>query len=385
MKQYFAFTRKPSFIKSLTTSGAAFLLLLSAVAFSAPDKPWFVDKDGREHPGFTFKFDDKERLARAIRAQEAQMDNLLRKRGVVGTAVGWDEAGNPIIRVFSDGASASDLPKQIDGFAVQLEATGAVYALKYVCRKDNPNRAKQCPEIDESDPASSSSGSTGRHRPVPNGVSIGHPNVTAGTVGCIVTQGCHFLVLSNNHVIADSNAGNIGDLILQPGPFDGGLYPADSVGTLFDWVNIVMSDTAFNRVDAAVALINANDFTNETLPSGYGGPRASELSPQPGMNVMKSGRTTGYTEGVITGVNAIVLVNYNSCCARFIGQVVIDPTAGYSDFALGGDSGSLVVADGGSNNRRPVALIFALANDGSVFANPIDEVTSRLNIDIQGD
>ncbi len=370
---------------SLSAAIAYLLLLFSHPVLANPDESWFIDKHGREHPGYSFRFTDAPRLNRAIQAQERESLKWLRKRGVVGSAVGWDEDGNPVIRVFGDGASPTDLPAEIDGFAIRLEATGPVYALKYTCREDNPNRAKQCPETAQ--PATHTGGpssTTDWHRPVSNGISIGHPSVTAGTVACVVTQGCHTMVLSNNHVLADSNAANVGDLILQPGVFDGGIYPSDSVGTLYDWVDIEMATSATNRVDAAIALIDGQDFTNETFPDGYGNPRASWKVPEAGLDVMKYGRTTRYTEGVITGVNAIVLVNYNTCCARFIGQVVIEPV-GNPDFALGGDSGALVVARNGPDDRRPVALVFAVAGDTKVFANPIDDVINQLDIDIVGD
>jgi len=357
------------------------LLLFANPGLAEPDRSWFIDKHGQEHPGYAFRFTDKQKLGRAVKAQESRFESLMSKRGVVGSAIGWDEKGDPIIRIFGNGASMTDLPETIDGFAVRLESSGPVYALKYACREDNKNRAKQCPEKhDEAAPAAGSTNPTAKHRPVPNGVSVGHPNITAGTVGCIVTQGCHTLMLSNNHVIADSNMGFIGERILQPGPFDGGRDPYDQIGTLFDYVNITMSTSASNRVDAALALVDGSDFTNTTLSDGYGQPKSDWLVPQAGMNVMKSGRTTGYTEGVITGINAMVNVNYNSCCARFVGQVVIEG-AGNPDFALGGDSGSLVVFRGGPDDRRPVALVFALADSGAVFANPIDDVVNQLDID----
>lgn len=79
-----------------------------------------------------------------------------------------------------------------------------------------------------------------RVRPAMPGFSIGHFNITAGTFGCLVHDvrrcccklekncGCppsseecsgDYLILSNNHVLANVNAGKPGDLILQPGPF----------------------------------------------------------------------------------------------------------------------------------------------------------------------
>ena len=55
-----------------------------------------------------------------------------------------------------------------------------------------------------------------RYRPAPPGVSIGHYAITAGTFGCVVTQGNNRYILSNNHVLAFSNEGTEGDNILQP-------------------------------------------------------------------------------------------------------------------------------------------------------------------------
>lgn len=73
-----------------------------------------------------------------------------------------------------------------------------------------------------------------RLRPVPGGASIGHYKVTAGTLGVLVrdrTTG-ERLILSNNHVLANSNEALQGDPILQPGATDGGFNPADIVARL---------------------------------------------------------------------------------------------------------------------------------------------------------
>jgi len=65
-----------------------------------------------------------------------------------------------------------------------------------------------------------------------------------------------YLILSNNHLLANTNAGKPGDLILQPGRFDGGLFPSDSVATLERFEPIVLTQFAgpgYNLLDAAVA------------------------------------------------------------------------------------------------------------------------------------
>jgi len=82
---------------------------------------------------------------------------------------------------------------------------------------------------------------TRKYRPALGGVSVGHIKITAGPLGCFCS--CMepkepILILSNNHVLANSNRGKIGDPILQPGPYDGGINPRDRIATLLDFVPI---------------------------------------------------------------------------------------------------------------------------------------------------
>lgn len=62
-----------------------------------------------------------------------------------------------------------------------------------------------------------------KQSPLLIGCSVGHPNTTAGTLGCFVEieGGTGPYILSNNHVLADENRATLGDPIRQPGPFDG--------------------------------------------------------------------------------------------------------------------------------------------------------------------
>ena len=54
------------------------------------------------------------------------------------------------------------------------------------------------------------------------------------------------------------------------------------------------------------------------------------------------------------------------------------------DFSLPGDSGSLVVVAGGDDDRKPVGLLFA-SGKGYTVANPINEVLTALDADIDGE
>ena len=107
-------------------------------------------------------------------------------------------------------------------------------------------------------------------RPVPIGVSTGHPAITAGTIGArVIDEQGNVYALSNNHVYADQNDANIGAAVIQPGTFDGGSSPADSIGALAKYVPIDFSG-ANNEVDAAIAETTKQLLSNATPSDGYG-------------------------------------------------------------------------------------------------------------------
>ncbi len=299
-------------------------------------------------------------LRDAIRAQERHTDALLQASDVVGTAVGVDAAGRGVVKVYVRHAGARGVPAALDGVPVVVEVTGDLVALA------RPPRVDPTARFD---------------RPVPIGVSTGHPNITAGTIGCRVTDGVNVYALSNNHVYADENRAALGDNVLQPGPADGGLDPADTIGTLTDFVPIDFAPEASNLVDAAVALSSPAWLGRSTPAGGYGTPRSQTLPASVGLAVMKYGRTTGLTKGRVDAINAIVNIAYDQGVARFVNQVIIRP----GSFSAGGDSGSLVVAGGkGANARRPVGLLFA-GSPVVTIANPIDVVLSQFGVTIDGE
>src|SRR5437016_14534636 len=94
---------------------------------------------------------------------------------------------------------------------------------------------------------------TKRARPAPPRYSVGHPSITAGTIGARVRDALgHVYILSNNHVLANSNGASIGDPEYQPGPFDGGTS-ADQIATLTDFQTINFTGVN-NTIHAATAL-----------------------------------------------------------------------------------------------------------------------------------
>ena len=222
-----------------------------------------------------------------------------------------------------------------------------------------------------------------RVRPLRPGASIGHPGVTAGTLGAFVrrpgTDG--LLVLSNNHVLADTDAAVEGDPVLQPGVADGGAA-ADRVGTLTAWVRLDADPG--NLVDAAVAALDPGVVAD---PTGYpGGALAAVVAAvddvDPDQLVEKVGRTTGHTRGRITAVEVDgVGVQYDDGVHTFDDQVEIEGLDGA--FSDGGDSGSVIWR---SSDRAPLGLLFAGSTEGGsagggvTFANPLATVLSALGV-----
>jgi len=214
---------------------------------------------------------------------------------------------------------------------------------------------------------------TGRWRPAPGGVSCGHPKVTAGTLGAVVKDKItgKRVILSNNHILAASNQGNIGDPIYQPGVYDGG-SEADTIAKLLRFVEIKRPPET-NLVDAALAEPLSEDLVSENILGigkivGYG--EAVE-----GMKVVKSGRSSGVTSGTVFDCHATVKVYgypWEEEYAIFEDQIVIKPA-----IAAGGDSGSALLDE----VNRLVGLIFA-GSDTFTVANKASHVVELLNLDI---
>src|SRR6266576_3157013 len=306
---------------------------------------------------------------KALAVQKRHTDDLLAIPGVVGTAITRQPDGHAGMVLLLERAGIAGLPQVLEGVPVGQRVTGRLMAF--------------------SDP-------TKRQRPAPLGFSVGHPAITAGTIGARVRDALgHVYILSNNHVLANSNGASIGDPAYQPGPFDGGTS-ADQIATLSDFQMISFAANGANTIDAAIALATTAVLDNAT-PSdiGYGMPSSriygdadgdglfDDRNALLGLNVQKYGRTTRLTHGQITGVNATVSVCYAvsglTCTkqARYVDQLIISP----GTFSGGGDSGSLIVTD--DSNINPVALLFAGSSTVTI-GNRIDLVLNRFGVTIDG-
>ena len=225
-----------------------------------------------------------------------------------------------------------------------------------------------------------------RHRPAPGGVSVGHVDITCGTlgsrgIGLTAPWNNRHLVLSNNHVLANSNAGRVNDSIVQPGTCDGGRHPGDQIAVLARWVPINFGGAA-NLVDCAIGWAWHQRIRGEQYYLSGGRPAfyrtgTTPLAASLGLTVGKSGRTTGLTMGRVTQIGVSVNVNYGGGrIALFRNQIAIR-SVNSNPFSAGGDSGSLIWH--WAAGLRPVGLLFA-GGGGTTFANPIGSVLAALNI-----
>lgn len=226
-----------------------------------------------------------------------------------------------------------------------------------------------------------------KYRPSPCGVSVGHYRITAGTLGCLARgrrspRNRRLLMLSNNHVLANSNNARFGDSIIQPGRYDGGVSTRDRVAILERFVPINFSGRP-NYVDAATGWCWPNLVRREQLYERSGRNYLYRISSRivacrRGQMVGKSGRTTGLTRGSITDCSASVRVSYGSGrVALFRDQIVIRGIGG--NFSAGGDSGSVIWT--WDSRRNPVGLLFA-GGGGYTIANKITRVVAALDINL---
>jgi hypothetical protein len=232
-----------------------------------------------------------------------------------------------------------------------------------------------------------------RVRPAKGGYSVGHINITAGTIATCVydilpggtvsppVQGVgipsKYYILSNNHVLANVNAGSPGDPILQPGPFDGGTNPADRIASLSRFVPITLQPPVpvalhNNLVDCAIAEGQFHDLDREIYWNAAVRGWRRKANVTVGTVVKKTGRTTNFTTGRITVINATVDINYGGGrVARFKDQIVT------TNMSAGGDSGSLVL----TLDNVAVGLLFA-GSPIAMIANQIENVRSLLRVEV---
>lgn len=344
---------------------------------------------------------DYEKRQKAKKLLSRYRHELLKKTNVVAVGTGYKKVKGKKTDVISIVCSVKKkiglsllnpkdiIPADIDRIPTDVIETGAILALR---EEDDNEEEKSFDRLK-------------RWRPAPGGVSIGHEWITAGTLGCLVRKGDEILILSNNHVLADSNNAPLGSYILQPGKYDGGDL-VDTMALLSGFVpieflggdgcnigNAVASVLNFlakisgrktrlktyslkqveNLVDAAVAKpLHESDVVNTILE--VENPIEFIQKAHLELEIQKSGRTTGLTFGEVEQVDVTVQVQYGEGkIALFADQIMAGA------MCAGGDSGSVVL-----NRQKPlgiVGLLFA-GSDNSTVINPIQHVFDLLGVEI---
>ncbi|XXJ18428.1 hypothetical protein ACR42D_02540 [Desulfovibrio caledoniensis] len=211
---------------------------------------------------------------------------------------------------------------------------------------------------------------TDKVRPLEIGYSVGaqfEDEKHTGTLGAFVTKVIdgvpHYFVLSCNHVLGANNGFLPGTMAMQPGPKDGG--GADAICAQL-WRYVPKSKASANTVDAAMAAVHKEMICDD---------RPYVVTPQkdvaPGLNVRKTGRTTGLTEGRIIATDVTIKVKSSS---GVVYEMTDQLKASYP--SAGGDSGALVIA---SEGNKPVGLHFA-GSDDAAFLNRIENVLTALGV-----
>jgi hypothetical protein len=210
-------------------------------------------------------------------------------------------------------------------------------------------------------------------QPLRGGISISDARrPIAGTLGGPVLDRStgQTMILSNWHVLSGV-FGRPGGAIFQPGRLDGGT-PTDQVATLD-------RDAMASNLDAAVARLgDERPVVNEQW--GLRPVRGATLA-QLGMLVVKSGRTSGVTRGVVTGVEGTQRTHYTGAGYRVI-RHVISITPGDAELSLPGDSGAFWIDEA---TNKVVALHFAGNQPGQTeeaLAIDIGPILDALGVDL---
>lgn len=325
--------------------------------------------------------------------QKKHENSLLEMQNVVGVSLGNRvkgevESDEPVITLLVNHKMDSGLlqeehhiPKKLDNFHTDVVEVGDIFAGGAEPSEADSDEGDQGDGVLAGAQAVAYSPSlTRRIRPAQGGYSVGHHKITAGTLGTccydwnkLPGMPQKYYILSNNHVLANTNNAKAGDPILQPGPYDGGRIPKDIIARLSRFVPIkfiVGDKKPCNYVDAAIAEGNLADLNREIY--WIGSVKRLYIAPKVGDIVQKTGRTTGFTTGRVTSVNATVNVNYGAGrIARFCNQIITSP------MSAGGDSGSLVT----NLDEGGVGLLFA-GSSRSTIINNIYFVQKLLNVRI---
>jgi endonuclease G len=206
-----------------------------------------------------------------------------------------------------------------------------------------------------------------RMDPIMPGISVANVKVTAGTIECIVYDNESRIpyILSNWHVFQGPE-GSIGDEIVQPGPFDDNRIEINKLGKL------VRSHLG-HAGDCAIATIEGREFVSNVMDLEVKVDEIGEA--ELGDKVIKSGRTTGVTHGVVTRIDTIAKIDYGgSIGEQEIGCFEIgidqDKIPENGEVSMDGDSGSMWIFK--NDDGKPSNILAGLHFAGESFTSPTE-------------
>lgn len=200
-----------------------------------------------------------------------------------------------------------------------------------------------------------------RRDPIVPGISVGNVHETAGTIGCLVfdsSDGTPY-ILSNWHVLQGPK-GAIGDDVVQPGPFDDNRIQLNRLGKL-------IRSHLGHAGDCAIATIEDRAHEPEIIDLKVKAEKLGE--PALGDKVVKSGRTTAITHGIVTRIHTIAKIDYGgSVGEQEVGgfEIGVDPRnkPDNGEVSMGGDSGSVWLFKSGTGKPSNVLAGLHFAGEG---------------------
>ena len=214
----------------------------------------------------------------------------------------------------------------------------------------------------------------------------------SGTFGALVNRDGVMMALSNNHVFAACNHIPVGQPILSPSAIDAQpSIPAPRQLCQHSQIIELRSGTpelvSLVHSDAAIATVPDKAIVSSWQGdnSGYDTPTET-IEPISGLRVKKVGRTTGLTFGTVEALIPTPMLlpyklRYFTAHVWFTDVWTIKADKD-KQFALPGDSGSLVISEDG---KESVGLLFAATNKGDYgFIAPIETVLHDLNLTLIG-
>lgn len=287
-------------------------------------------------------------------------------------------------------SQASELESRLwIGFGIETDKADRWRGVLYV-RRDEPAVKELVDRISKSIQTPVEARVTGKYRPLGApvaGSSVGAAYVDpdtgrpAGTFGAVVRKGnsAQKFLLSCNHILYLNR-----EVILPPGTSSERILQPALSGTrigmaLDDQFFRLAAPPATNRGDWALARLSAPPtvWWPSNMPALSQDQPVDPLTLGPNEQVFKVGAATGKTSGHLVGGAqgfSLAYPEFSNAFFHFEHQLRIE-SAGPGPFAVGGDSGSLVVTATGA----PVGLVFA-TDDAGTLVCPLGPLFSRLGL-----